>query len=529
MELTELIAALSQPAAYSMPVGRIEVRQTHISVVFLTETLVYKIKKPVSLGFLDFSTLEKRKHFCEEEVRLNRRLAPGVYQGVAPVVPTVQGLRFGAAGDAVEWAVQMARLPDAATLQKRLWRGELDAKLIEMVARRIAGFHAQAERSERIASFGRFDVVAGNARENFEQSAPLVGAAVSRAVYERLRELTEAELQRLRPLIEQRAERGVVCDTHGDLHLDHVYYFSDRSPPDDLVIIDCIEFNERFRFADPVADMAFLAMDLRFHARRDLAGRLADAYFAAANDPEGRDLLAFYTSYRAVVRGKVEGLKRAESEVPEVERTAALVKSRAYWLVALGELEQPGRRPCLLLVGGLPGSGKSTLARSLAETAGFTVIRSDVVRKELAGVSGPSPPRAGFAEGIYTREWTERTYAECLRRAEELLFEGKRVLIDASFQEEEKRRRFLDAAVRWGVPALFFICRADPETVRRRLAERKNDVSDADWQIHQHVAAHWQDAGEATKPFWREINTAGDQATVLARARALLLVDWDSR
>src|SRR5262245_50429974 len=198
MKLTELIAALSQPAAYSMPVGQVEVRQTHISIVFLTETLVFKIKKPVSLGFLDFSTLEKRKHFCEEEVRLNRRLAPGVYQGVVPVVQTAQGLRFATAGEPVEWAVQMARLPEEATLQKRLLRGELDDRLLEKVAERIAGFHAQAERSELISSFGRFEVVARNARENFEQSSGLVGVAVSRPVFEQLRQQTEAELARLR-------------------------------------------------------------------------------------------------------------------------------------------------------------------------------------------------------------------------------------------------------------------------------------------------------------------------------------------
>ena len=170
-------------------------------------------------------------------------------------------------------------------------------------------------------------------------------------------------------------------DTHGDLHLDHVYLFPDRAPPADLVIIDCIEFNERFRFADPVADMAFLVMDLAFHGRRDLARAFADAYFRASGDEEGRALLPFYTAYRAAVRGKVEGMELAEREVPEAERAAALVRARAHWLLALGELEEPGRRPCLVLVGGLPGTGKSTLARGLAEQAGFTVIRSDLVRR----------------------------------------------------------------------------------------------------------------------------------------------------
>ncbi len=184
----------------------------------------------------------------------------------------------------------------------------------------------------------------------------------------KLRELTEQQLAQLGPLIEARAERGSPCDTHGDLHLDHVYRFPDRPPPESLAIIDCIEFNERFRFADPVADMAFLCMDLRFHAQPDLAKTFADAYFTAAGDGEGRALLPFYTAYRAAVRGKVEGFELREAEVPAEEKASALARARAHWLLALGQLEAPARRPCLVLIGGLPGTGKSTLAACCAPT-----------------------------------------------------------------------------------------------------------------------------------------------------------------
>src|SRR5262249_9213265 len=249
-------------------------------------------------------------------------------------------------------------------------------------------------------------------------------------------------------------------------------------PPDDLVIIDCIEFSARFRYADPVADMAFLAMDLLFHRRRDWAHRFADGYFQASGDEEGRALLPFYTAYRATVRGKVKGFELSEKEIPEAERSKALTEARAHWLLALAELEPPRNRPCLVLIGGLPGSGKSTLSRALVERAGFLVIRADVVRKELAGVTGAAEP-AGMDEGIYTTAWTERTYAECLRRAEHLLFEGRRVLLDATFQDERRRRDFLDMARRWVVPTLFVVCRADPAIVRRRLESRRGDVSDA--------------------------------------------------
>jgi aminoglycoside phosphotransferase family enzyme/predicted kinase len=522
MELADLIAGLSRAGAYPFPVGAVEVRQTHISVVFLAGPFAYKVKKPVNLGFLDFSSLEKRRFYCEEEVRLNRRLAPAVYRGVVPVTRDGEGVRFGGVGEVVEWAVEMTRLPDSATVRERLRRGAVGVSFIESLARRVAGFHAAAESGEQVASFGRFAVVAANARENFTQSAPQVGVTVSAAVFDRLRALTEAELGRLAPLIDGRARRGVPRDTHGDLHLDHVYHFPEREPPDDLVIIDCIEFNERFRHADPVADMAFLHMDLLFHGRRDLAQAFAEAYFHEAGDAQGRDLLPFYTAYRAAVRAKVEGLELGEVEINAAERRAARDRARGHWLLALGELEAPRRRPCLVLVGGLPGTGKSTLARRLAGRADFVVIRSDVVRKELAGLPQTDRVSTDFQEGFYSPKWTERTYAECLRRAEAAMFAGRRVLVDATFREERARRAFLDAAARWAVPGLLLLCQAPPEVVRARLEGRRADASDADWAVYLRAAERWEEPGASTREALSLILTGGDPDQALAAAEKVL-------
>jgi aminoglycoside phosphotransferase family enzyme/predicted kinase len=515
MELPQLIDALSAPEAYPVPAAEVTVHQTHISVVFLAGRFAYKIKKPVDLGFLDFRTPERRRHFCEEEVRLNRRLAPSVYLGVVPVTRSGQAVRMEGDGEVVEWAVKMTRLPEEATLKAGLEKNAVGPELIEALARRVARFHAAAETNAHVASFGRFEVVAGNVRENFEQSAAVVGTTVSPAVYARLRERTEAELRRLRSVIEQRAARGVPRDTHGDLRLEHVYSFPRRTPPDDLVIIDCIEFNERFRYADPVADVAFPVMDLLFGGRRDLARVLGRAYFREAADEEGEQLLPFYTAYRAVVRAKVEGFELSEKEIPESGREVALLRAKAHWLLALGELEEPGRRPCLVLVGGLPGTGKSTLARGLAERAGFSVVRSDVVRKELA-VGGDA------GEAIYTPAWTERTYAECLRRAERLLFEGKRVILDATFRAEQTRRAALEAARRWGVPGLMLLCRADPAAVRERLAGRRGDASDADWDVYRQIAEYWEEPGPQTQGAVRTVDTTGGTEEALRAAMELL-------
>ncbi len=518
MELARLIGQLSKAEAYSFSVEKVEVCQTHLSVVFLAGSYAYKIKKPVEFGFVDYSTLDKRRHFCEEEVRLNRRLAPEVYLGVVPITMSDQGLQMEGAGEALEWAVKMKRLSDDATLQAYLQHEDVAPEVVEAIAWRIAEFHAEAETSKRIAEFGGFEAVARNSLENFEQSYRQIGVTLSLAVFERLRTLVETALLHLRNLIQRRAERGVPRDTHGDLRLGHVYLFPDRQPPADLAIIDCIEFNERFRFADPVADMAFLAMGLAFHGRRKLADTFIDAYIRASGDREGRELLPFYMAYRAAVRGKVEGLKVQQSEIPAAERESALAKARAYWLFALGELEDPERRPCLVMVGGLPGTGKSTLARNLARHATFEVIRSDVVRKELARESGETKTANAYEEGLYRPEWTDRTYAECLRRAAKSLFEGNRVVVDASFREEKDRRLFIEAAVHWGVPVAFLLCEADSEVVRVRLHSRRNDASDADWAIYLKAAAAWEQPDRRTLEVTRAISSGDREDDALKQA-----------
>ncbi|RUL83080.1 bifunctional aminoglycoside phosphotransferase/ATP-binding protein [Tautonia sociabilis] len=483
METARLIEVLSHPDAYPHPADAVEVHQTHLSAVFLAGRFAYKVKKPVSFAFVDFSTLARRRHFCDEEIRLNRRLAPGVYLDVVPVCRSDDGgPRIGGDGEVIEWAVKMERLDDNDRLGPRLDRGDdpLDA-----LADRLAEFHRRSDRGPRITEAARFDAIAKNAEANFDESSPLVGRTVSRAVFDRLRAETRSELERLRPRIEARADRGLPCDGHGDIRMDHVYARPDLDPPADLIVVDCIEFNEGLRRLDPISDIAFLVMDLIASGRRAEADRFALAYLDASGDHEGAALLPFYLAYRAAVRGKVEGLATTEAELDEAERSEALAEARGHWLLSLATLCSPADRPGLVLVGGLPGVGKSTLARRLAAEAGFEVIRSDEVRKELAGLPPEASSTAGFEEGIYTPEWTERTYAECLRRADLLLFEGARVVVDASFGSEDQRRRFLGLAARRCVPGVYLDCRAPAGVVRDRLARRSGDVSDADVSIYE--------------------------------------------
>lgn len=509
MEIAQLVDALGRTEAYPGPAEQVEIRQTHISLVALVGSHVYKVKKPLNLGFLDFSTLAKRRHFCEEEVRLNRRLAPEVYLGVVPIVRRDRKLVVEGEGDPVEYAVKMKRLPDQATLRERLRRGELTVAVVEELGRRVAAFHASAANSPEIDRFGGWDVVAANARDNLEQARNQLGESISERVFERLSARLEQRLEELQPLMEARARGHISRDTHGDLRLDHVYFFPELTPPRDLVIIDCIEFNERYRYADPVADMAFLVMDMVGHGRRDLGAAFADGYFRAANDAEGRKLLPFYVGYRAAVRAKVEGVAAAAAEVPEERRRSAILRARAHWLLALSELEDPDHRPCLVLVGGLPGTGKTTLVESLVREAGFVSIATDRVRKELAGLAATTRASAPFGEGIYAPEWNDRTYATCLERAGDLLFQGRRVVVDASFREAQRRRQFLQAGLAWGVRAIFLRCTATGETVRRRLGARRCGPSDADWSVHEAAAAVWQ-VDQAPDPGWDTATVSTD-------------------
>ena len=523
-DIANTITELARSQAFPFPVTHVEVHQTHISAVFLAGSYAYKIKKPVKLPFLDFSTPERRRFFCDEEVRINRRLAPDVYLGVVPVCECDDGLCFEQTSAVIDWAVKMVRLSEDATMAARLQNDTLAPKDVTRLAEQLAAFHAEAPRAEPNSLFGQFSVIARNIRDNLDAAESQVRRLLTPNVYSRLRRLSENALSGLQELIERRTPSGFTRELHGDLHLDHIYLFPERPEPRDMAIIDAIEFNEEFRWIDVVADMAFCVMDFLFHGRRELAAQFADEYFERTDDEEGRRLLPLYTSYRAAVRAKVEGIKANESEVELAERTSAMQHAQAHWLIALGELETPTQRPALVLVSGLPGTGKSTVARQLSTAAHFNVIRSDVVRKELAGISQSTSAAtaAGLQEGIYTSEWTEWTYAECLRRAEMELRDGGRIIVDATFLQESFRRKFTDLAVGLGVPVIWMLCEAPAEIVHQRIESRKADASDADWNVYQHAVKCWEPPGSASRRRLRTLDCTGEQDEVAARALAIL-------
>jgi len=522
--LRGLLKPALQPSGSEAPV----LVQTHASAVVLAGDDVYKLKKPVDFGFLDYSTLARRKVMCEAEVALNRRLAPSVYLGVVPITERSGRAVLGGEGEPIEYAVHMRRLPEEASLAARVRSGPVAEEVLADLGRAIARFHADARRGPDISVWAEFAPVRENCEDNLAALAQHAGSVAPVEELLRLELATRAELDAQRTLIERRARSNMACEGHGDLRLEHVYLdgpelraaiTTDGSGP---VIVDCVEFSPRFLCADPVSDVAFLAMDLRAHGAWPEARALLDGYFDESRDHEGRALVPLYVAYRSAVRAKVRALQSQAAAIPAEQRADALQLARAHVHLAVGELSPPKERPCLVLVGGLPGTGKSVLSGGLAAGDAFVWLRSDVLRKELAGLDSLASGRAEVSSGIYTPEWNERTYAECLARAQEHLYSGRRVLVDASFKEERHRVAFVEAARKWGVPVYFLECAAPPEVVRDRLQNRVGDPSDADWAIYGHVRRNWESLGPRVQRMHSEVDTSGTREESLARALTAL-------
>ena len=523
MQAPPFVRALLDPEAYPEDERPREVRlvETHISWLFLTGRFVYKVKKPVNFGFLDFTTLERRRHFCHEEVRLNRRLSPDVYLGVVEVVRRDGRYALYGPGETVDYAVRMRQLPGDRWLSVLLDQGQAGEAEVRRVARLIARFHRSAETGPEITRTVALETVRFNAEENFRQTEKYIGRTLERPLYERIRAYTHAFLEVKEPLFRRREREGYIRDGHGDLHTAQI------NLEDGVAIIDCIEFNTRFRYQDISADLAFLAMDLDYHGRPDLERALVEEWVQGTGDRGALALLPYYKCYRAYVRGKVESFRLDEPGLPEAERTAITERARRYFALA-GEYARL-RGPALLITAGLMGTGKSTLARGLADALGASLLSSDVVRKELAGIPPEEHRYEPWGRGIYSPEFTERTYRELHRRAQDLLRRGGVVVLDASYRARAWRESARRVAEEAGA-SFWAVETTCPEgEVLRRLAGRlagAPTASDGRPELLSAQRAHFEPLEEVPPVSLIRVDTSGPREASLAFALHELYRRW---
>lgn len=479
-----LIEALQQPEIYHHTVDNLTVLETHISWLVLTGPYAYKIKKPLNLGFLDFSTLDRRRHYCDEELRLNRRLAPEIYLEVVPITGSTARPRLGGFGTPLEYAVKMVQFPQQARLDYCLQRGELSPEGIGSLADKVVKFHQALISASQGSRYGTPETVLQPALENFEQLDDLLKEEADREQVAFLRQWTEAQWQSLQTEFTARKKAGFVRECHGDLHLGNIAWVEDK-----FIIFDCIEFNENLRWIDVINELAFLAMDLEDRSRPDLTWRALNAYLERSGDYPGLTVLRYYQVYRSLVRAKVTAIRLGQVR-SAAERQTIQESYRGYLELALSYTRLP--KTSLIITHGLSGSGKTTLSEPLIEQLGAIRLRSDIERKRLHGLKPQERPGQGVASGMYSAESSDRVYQHLQGLAQTIISAGYPAIIDAAFLKQAQRQAFQDLAKKLGVPFAILDFHCDPRQLQERIRARQRgnqDASDAGLAVLEHQQA----------------------------------------
>lgn len=477
-----LIGSLQNPDLYDHPVEKFEVIETHISWVVLTGSIVYKIKKPVNFGFLDFSTLEKRHLYCKEELRLNRRLAPELYLGVVSINGSEQQPEINGQGVAIEYAVKMKQFPQSTQLDRILAEQGIDNDIMDKLASTVAQFHLSINATTSDSEFGDYEHIAQPMLENFTHIRSSLSDPDVYLQLDKLEQWTKRQLNELSEDIIRRKKQGFVRECHGDMHLRNIALWNNE-----ILIFDCIEFNKNFYWIDVISEIAFLVMDLEDRQYNARAQRFLNSYLEITGDYAGLRLLRFYKVYRALVRAKVDALRVGQEKTGTNEYQQTIDDFLQYLNLA-ASYTQP-EQPCLLVNFGLSGSGKSVGTRTLLDNFPAIQLRSDVERKRLFKSDLLENASVGVGESIYTEEATRATYKHLHDIAECLLKAGYSVVIDAANLKRWQRQEFSELATSLGVPHFILAYSAPVETLQQRVierAEKGDDVSDATLNVLQH-------------------------------------------
>ena len=477
----ELIQQLGNPHCFDHPTDAIQHVETHISHILLSGTFAYKIKKPLNLGFLDFSTLDKRLHACQEEVRLNQRLAPAIYLGVVPITGSPTDPHINGTGTPFEYAVKMRQFPPDATLDRLEVGDQLTATRIEAIGTTLARFHLEnCARADADSPWGDPDQIWQPVAQNFLQISPHLADPADRLQLDALQQWSESEHARLAPLIAMRTRGGFIRECHGDLHLGNLAWVDDR-----LLVFDCLEFNPGLRWIDIQSEIAFCTMDLMQRGHRNWAWLLLNTWLEKSGDYAGLSLHRYYAVYRALVRIKVAVLRAGQTT--GTEHDAALADIQTLLNLATKLTRSLPLR--LDITHGLSGSGKTTITRTLMQIPGAIRLRSDVERKRLAGLDALAQSNAGVGQSLYTADVTRQTYAHLAQLAGGLLDAGWPVIVDGTFTARWQRDLLREQAQSHGVPFHILDFEVPVATLRERIIQRGRtgrDASEAGLDVLQH-------------------------------------------
>jgi len=509
----ELIKFLLNSASYPDPTSMVTLLQTHISWVFVTDHFAYKIKKPVNFGFLDFSTLEKRKLNCEREIKLNRRLAPDIYLGLIKFTYDGNQFFFDGNGETIEYGVKMKRLKQERMMDQLIKQNALTYDMIDAVAKKVADFHKKAETNKKINSFGSLDVIWFNWEENFYQTRDFIGFTLTKHRHSYIMEHIRNFITKNRTLFEKRIEERRIRDCHGDLHSRNICF--DKN----VVIYDCIEFNERFRYMDVASEVAFLAMDLDFHNLPEFSNRFVDQYIKESNDPSLKLLLDFYKCYRAYVRGKVLGFLVNMENVPIDERKENLLNARRYLSLAY-KYAGGKEKPKLIVISGLMGSGKTFLAEAISEKFGIPIISTDKVRKEMLGIDIYEHHFEDFGKGIYSEEKSDMVYETIRDKALSILFAGGSLILDGSFSKSKYRKMMMDIANSTDANFLLIETKAPESIIKKRLKKRletDKTVTDGRWELFHEQKKNFEPFAEIPESKHIVIDTSNSKEEMISK------------
>jgi uncharacterized protein len=485
VQSASFIQALMKPEAFNPPVAHPVLIETHISWVIIATPYAYKIKKSVDFGFLDFSTLEKRLHFCKEELRLNQRLAPDIYLSVIPITGTAQHPQWAGTGKAIEYAVKMIAFPQETQLDRLLLSGQLAPEKIDSLAEHIAHFHTHADIASKDTEYGEAAIIRQPVEENFHQIRTYVKNGPSLRSLNKLEKWNQASFDAMQSLFATRKAAGCIRECHGDLHLRNIACL-DGKP----VLFDCIEFSPILRWIDVISDVAFLVMDLQDRKQPELAYRVLNKYLEYTGDYSALNVLKYYLTYRALVRAKIDIIRANQDGINAHEKREAEEDFAGYLKLAL-TYSRP-TKPQIIITRGLSASGKSTISKTLLEHIGAIRIRSDVERKRLYDQQPQGTSDKGIGRGVYNAEATERTYLKLEELTGTIIDAGYTVIVDGVFLHYQQRQLFRQLAAKKQVPFIILECIASINTLRTRITKRTEGVSDADLEVLENQYAMWQ-------------------------------------